>query len=271
VSFTIAELLNDQIEPRVCSSSPKTESFHCKLSLTTMFSKEISADPFESNLSPCERLYSSLVNFSYAAFILIDMVVGGSLLTFAFLLYDRLGLATTPFEISWMIWAYFMLGGVLILEAFLSFSAMTFLDCRCASKIPRNLATIVAGASFIVGVLAFLVQQLVFNFLNHHVLEYGLSARDLGIFKNFYEISASSTLMVIPTLQIVKFYLSKSFLMVREQEDAEFQALLDQDKAQWDEGRAAGRVLRNEKYKDIRNQFASKYQNAEGESQSMFA
>ena len=234
-------------------------------------------------MSSCNSLvYTYLINILYVFFIVVDMIIGGFLIAFGFLLYDRLGLITIPFEISWLIWSYFIIGGIIIFEAFLSSIALISQSCRYASIIPKKLTIIVTIISFIIGVLIFIIQQFVFNFLNHHVLQYGLSSYDLEIIKNYYEISASCMMGIIPFLQGIKYYLNKSFLIIIVQSDGEFESLLDGNKKDFEDNINASKILRNVRYIDMREYYTSKYQNpsssssssscsVEGKSQSMYA
>ena len=201
------------------------------------------------------------VTFScYALLNSIDMVLSGCLTVFAVELAGTLSpIQKLPFYISWIIWIYAIIGSSILVEVFLSFSALAFVTCRPVAYIPQHMTYIIATVSFITGVIAFVIERIFFNFMTNHAFEYGIGQRDIASFRSYYKYAAAILLSIIPPLQACRFFISQRFTLISRRIDGEFHALLDDHDRSRENQLHFEKEARREKYDSLRGYYHAKY------------
>ena len=209
-----------------------------------------------------EKFLYYLTFSCYALLNSIDMVLSGCLTVFAVELAGTLSpIQKLPFYVSWIIWIYAILGSSILVEVFLSFSALAFVTCRPVSYIPQHMTYIIAIVSLITGVLAFVVERLFFDFMTNHAFEYGIGQHDIATYRNYYKYAAAVVLGIIPPLQACRFFISQRFTLVSRRIDGEFHALLDDHDRSRDDQLHFEKEARREKYDSLRGYYHTKYNN----------
>ena len=190
----------------------------------------------------------------------VDMVLSGYLTVFAVELAGTLSpIQKLPFYVSWIIWIYAIIGSSILVEVFLSFSALAFVTCRSVSYIPQHMTYILAGVSFITGIMAFVVERLFFDYMVNHAFEYGIGQHDIATYRNYYKYAAAIALGIIPPLQACRFFISQRFTLVSRRIDGEFHALLDDHDRTRDDQVFFEKEARKEKYDSLRGYYHNKY------------
>ena len=155
------------------------------------------------------------------------MLLSGVLMMFSIYFVGRVGpISSLPVYISWVIYTYAILGSLILVEVLFSLSALVFVNCRSASHISQNMTYVLAAASFITGILAFLLESIVFTYLSNNNKDYDLTHHDLDTMKSYYKTAAAVALGAIPPFQGIRYCLSASFDSTSQQLDGEFDIML---------------------------------------------
>ena len=212
-------------------------------------------------LTGWEQFIYYVIFGSYAVLNSLDMILSGFLLFFSVMLSNRLGhnLAALPNYLMWLIWTYNVLGSSILVEVFLSISALAFVTCRPVSYIPQYMALVIAAVAFLTGIGAFVLESLVFNYLYNNIPEYSISERDMDTLHTYYKCAAALALAVVPTLQGLRYVVSTQFTSTTERVDGEFDELLDEHDQQLEERLQLAQEARKERYNNIRGYYQTKY------------
>lgn len=210
-----------------------------------------------------EQFIYYVVYGSYAVLNSIDMLLSGFLLFFSVYLSNRLGhnLGALPTYLMWLIWTYNVLGSSILVEVFLSISALAFVTCRPVSYLPVYMSLVIAAVAFLTGIFAFVLEALVFKYLYNNTPTYELSEQDMDTMHTYYKCAAALALAVVPTLQCVRYVVSTQFSSTTEQIDGEFDELLDEHDQQLEDRLQLAQEARKEKYNNIRGYYQTKYDN----------
>lgn len=183
------------------------------------------------------------------------------MLVFAVYLSDQLGPVTAlPLYVSWIVWTYAILGSLILVEVFLSISSLTFVNCRSVSHVPHHMTYVLAAVSFVTGVFAFLLEQIVFNYVNAHIYEYGISRHELDALKNYYKYTAAVALGGVPPFQGLRYCVSSTVSATAERIDGEFSSMLEEQDRLLEGNQILTRESREEKYSSLRGYYHDKYQ-----------
>ena len=210
--------------------------------------------------STCDKCTGFFVFFGYAAINLVDMILSGCLLMFSIYFVGRIGpISSLPVYVSWIIYTDAILGSLILVEVLLSLSALIFVNCRSASHVSQNMTYVLAAASFITGIMAFILETIIFNYLSNHSKDYDLTHHDLDAMKTYYKAAAAIALGAVPPFQGIRFCLSSSFDSTSQQLDGEFDSALQEHDRLLGENQVLIKESRTEKYQSLRNHYQNKY------------
>ena len=188
------------------------------------------------------------------------MVLSGCLLMFSIYFVGRIGpLSSLPVYISRIIYTDAILGSLILVEVLLSLSALIFVNCRPASHISQNMTYVLAAASCITGIIAFILESIIFTYLSNHSKDYDLTHHDLDAMKSYYKAAAAIALGAIPPIQGIRFCLSASFDSTSRQFDGEFDTMLQEHDRLLGENQVLTKESRTEKYQSLRSHYQNKY------------
>ena len=114
---------------------------------------------------------------------LIDFLAGCTFVIFAIYLYQKLDDEDVDNEGAWMGWCCGILGSLLLIESFFSFSAIVHKGCRCCMWWSCWLALLLAALNFGAGVVALALQKKFYSYLDDHGNAEGITDSDILIIK----------------------------------------------------------------------------------------
>lgn len=205
----------------------------------------------EKSCYGCRTLNLQLMN-------LVDFLAGSMFITFAIYLYTKMGEENTTSESAWMCWSCGILGTFLLVVSAFSFCAIVHKGCRCLMWMSCHLALLLAAMNLGAGIVALVLQNKFFSYLNKHGNEDGITDSDIKIIKDWYTIIAC-VLMGSCILELVRFQFSRGFHESAERIDGEFNALLAEDDLEWQNKLHSNTNARAEKYRDLRSHYKNKY------------
>ena len=208
-----------------------------------------------------DKCQGFLVYFGYISLNFVDFIFSGCMLVFAVYLSDQLGPVTAlPLYVSWIVWTYAVVGSLILVEVFLSVSSLTFVNCRSASHVSQHMTYVLAAASFVTGVFAFLLQQVIFNYVTAHTYEFGISHHEMDAFKSYYKYTAAIALGGVPPLQGLRYCVSSTVSVTSDRLDGEFGSMLNEHDRLLEGQQLLTRESRQEKYSSLRVFYQDKYQ-----------
>ena len=203
-------------------------------------------------------VYWSTFSF-FAVLNSLDMLVSGGLTIFAVYLADRLGpMSSLPFFVSWLVYMYAILGASILVEVFLTFSALAFTSCRQVAYVPQQMTFILGLLSFVTGILAFVLENSVFSYLSSHTYEYGLGQNDIETMRTYYHYAAAASLGAVPPLQAVRYCMSRRLAAASELLHGDDDLLLDEHEKHLEDHVHLIKDVRTEHYNPPRG-YQSRY------------
>lgn len=212
----------------------------------------------KAQISGCKKCCYSMNTCNMQIFNVIDFCLGAVFIAFAIYLYTKIGGHFMDIEAAWLGWCCAILGLLLLLVSLFSFCAITSSDCRWAMHPSRVIALFIAALALSMGCAAFAVQDKFYHYLNDEGDEIGLSSSDVNLIKNWYLLVAYGTFGLV-ILELLRFKMSGGFRQTALQMDGEFDALLEEDKRNWDKTISKNTEDRSEKYNDLRSYYKNKY------------
>ncbi len=134
----------------------------------------------------------------------------------------------------------------------------------------RVFALVVALLGIAMGSAAFALKEKFYDYLDENGNDIGLTDNDIDLVKAWYMFVAYGTFGLV-ILEIVRFKLSQGFREAALQMDGEFDALLEEDRKNWDNKISRNKEEREEKYNDLRSYYKNKYRTPEGGAASKSA
>ena len=112
------------------------------------------------------------------------------------------------------------------------------------------------------GSAAFAMQDKFYNYLDNEGDSIGLSNNDVNLIKSWYMVVGYGSFGLV-IVELLRFKMSQGFRETALQMDGEFDALLEEDKRNWDNTISKNKEEREEKYNDLRAYYKSKYRPVE--------
>lgn len=200
--------------------------------------------------------------FQLQLFNFIDFCLGGVFIAFAVFLYTKVQDHFMDVETAWLGWCCAILGILLLLVALFSFCAITSSDCRWTIHPSRAIALLIALLGIGLGSAIFGMQNKFYNYLDSDGDSIGLSSGDIKMIKQWYLVVGYGAFGLV-VIELLRFKMSQGFRETALQMDGEFDALLEEDRRNWDNTLSKNKEEREEKYNDLRAYYKNKYKAAE--------
>ena len=155
-------------------------------------------------------------------------------------------------------WVSIIVGGLLLFVALLSFCAISISNCRCAILPSGYLAILTAIGSLATGIIILSRQNKLFNYLDNHQEEIGLSSSDINTLKRWaLFIGYCSFFEFISSL--IRFFSKNALYSSLRKIDGAYENLLDEEIKIMDEKIDQNRENINLKYDGLREHYRTKY------------
>lgn len=215
-----------------------------------------------AKISDCKKCCYTMNTWNLQIFNFIDFSLGVIFIAFAIYLYTKIGSDFMNVNIAWLGWCSALMGVMLLLVSLFSFCAITSSDCRWAMAPSRVFSLIVALLGIAMGCSAFALKNKFFDYMDESGNDIGLTDKDINLVKSWYLMVAYGTFGLV-IIEIIRFKLSQGFREQALQMDGEFDALLEEDRKNWDNKISRNKEDREEKYNDLRSYYKNKYKTNE--------
>lgn len=212
-----------------------------------------------STLTRCEKCEDCFTKFGIFMLNLIDFLLGCMFLTFGIYMYMKLGSDVTDSEtMAWISFLSLLIGILLLLIVLLSFASLNLTQCKIGVVLSGYLALFVSVAALIVGVVSTAVKAELFNYLDNHRKDIGLSASDVESIKSWFMFILVA-LFCSAFLEFIRFHWSYFLYSNYSKMEGRYQRLLvaedEENEIKFNENKAQ----RAEKYDVLRTHYKNKY------------
>lgn len=206
----------------------------------------------------CQRFENGAAQFGIFAMNLIDFFVACMFLTFGIYFHTQLGSETSDIHTAWLAYVVLLLGATLLVIVALSFTSMNITTCKIGVVISGYLALFVSITSFIMAITALVVRVDLFDYLDSHREDLGLSSEDLDSIREWYSWVIFG-LFCSFILEFIRYKWSSFLYRSFSIQDAKYQSLLAQEEDEYEVKINAGRTERAERYGNLREHYKNKY------------
>ncbi len=212
-----------------------------------------------STLTRCEKCEDCFTKFGIFMLNLIDFMFGSVFLTFGIYMYMKLGSDVSDSgTIAWISFLSLLIGFLLLLIVILSFASLNLTQCKIGVVLSGYLALFVSVASLIIGVASAAVKTEIFNYLDNHSADLGLSKSDVESIKSWFMFILVA-LFCSSLFEFVRFHWSYFLYSSYSKMDGRYQRLLlaedEENEMKFNENKAQ----RTEKYDVLRTHYKNKY------------
>ena len=187
----------------------------------------------------------------------VNLVTGVGCIVYAVNMFYSLFPHDMNLRIAWISWGLAIDGTFLAIETLFCFIAITT-TCRSIIVVSKFVVVLAAISSLALGITALIRKPSVYDYLDEGSDKTALSDKQTSDIKDWYVIGAYA-LFSVGILCFIKLWFMIGFRTAAERLDDEFEALLTEDKALWDDKMSINKVTREEKYSDLRAYYKQKY------------
>jgi hypothetical protein len=214
-----------------------------------------------AKVASCDKCCIRLSGIQLQILNLVDLTFGVLMLWFGLLLYDQIGSSafTNP-HVAWLCWLSTLIGTFLSLSVLMAACGLTGGEGMRWCVTPSSYLGILVGIlAALISIPVFTEKNDVFDHLNSHGVEYGLTQPEIDHIESWYKF-IGPILVLIFILQILRFRASNHYRNNIGKLDGEFEALLEEDDKAWADKLENNKVQREEKYNNLRDHYKNKYQ-----------
>jgi len=189
---------------------------------------------------------------------LVDFLLAGVFITFSIYLYTKVGDDFNDVHKAWIGWFCGLDGMLMLLVAFLSFTAIIWHGCRCNMYFSDACSLLLGTINFGAGCASFTLRSKFYKYLDDHGNDMGITDDDIDVIKHWY-VFISCALFGSVILEMIRLYLSQGYRSNALSIDGEYNALLQEDEKDWQVKMEQNSSDRVDKYKDLRSYYKAKY------------